>query len=160
MRTAEQWFTEYGESHQTAFNKIIHYVCVPAIFFSIVGLLASIPLGSLPEMFPTAIAPFVHLGTALIIFGLVFYARMSIPIFMGMLLISAVVLYGNYLIAVSFSTSLWLISVIIFVVAWIFQFIGHNHEGKKPSFLKDLQFLMIGPAWILGHLYKKIGIGY
>lgn len=160
MRTAEQWFTEYGESHQTAFNKMIHYVCVPAIFFSIVGLLASIPLGGLPGMFPPAIAPFAHLGTALIIFGLVFYARMSFPIFVGMLLISAVVLYGNYWIAVSFSTPLWLISVVIFVVAWIFQFIGHNHEGKKPSFLKDLQFLMIGPAWILGHLYKKIGIGY
>ncbi|MEL6561955.1 MAG: Mpo1-like protein [Bacteroidota bacterium] len=160
MRTAEQWFTEYGESHQTAFNKMIHYVCVPAIFFSIVGLLASIPLGGLPGMFPPAIAPFVHLGTALIIFGLVFYARMSFPIFVGMLLISAVVLYGNYWLAANFSTPLWLISVIIFVVAWVLQFIGHNHEGKKPSFLKDLQFLMIGPAWILGHLYKKMGIGY
>lgn len=160
MRTAEQWFTEYGESHQTVFNKIIHYVCVPAIFFSIVGLLASIPLGGLPGMFPPSIAPFVHLGTALIIFGLIFYARMSIPIFLGMLLISALVLFGNYWVATTFSTPLWIISIVIFVVAWVLQFIGHNHEGKKPSFLKDLQFLMIGPAWILGHLYKKIGISY
>lgn len=160
MRSAEQWFSEYGESHQTTFNKIIHYVCVPAIFFSIIGLLASIPFGAVSSLFPPEIAPFIHPGTLLIVFGLVFYIRMSFSIFLGMLIISALVLFGNYWLQINFSTPLWIISLAIFAVSWVLQFIGHNHEGKKPSFLKDLQFLMVGPAWILGHLYRKVGIGY
>ncbi len=160
MRTAQQWFDEYGESHQDPLNKLIHYICVPAIFFSIIGLLASIPTGSIFSFLPASIAPYGHFGTVLILVGLIFYLRMSIPIFIGMLLISFVVLWGNYLLAQADWWPLWLISLIIFAVSWVFQFIGHNHEGKKPSFLKDLQFLLIGPAWILGHVFRKIGIRY
>jgi len=53
-----------------------------------------------------------------------------------------------------------LVSLGIFVIAWIGQFIGHKIEGKKPSFLEDLQFLLIGPAWLLHFIYKKLGIVY
>jgi uncharacterized membrane protein YGL010W len=53
---------------------------------------------------------------------------------------------------------LWAVSLGIFVTAWVFQFWGHSVEGKKPSFLKDLQFLLIGPAWIMSFVYKKLGI--
>jgi uncharacterized membrane protein YGL010W len=49
---------------------------------------------------------------------------------------------------------------VIFVVGWIGQFIGHAIEGKRPSFMKDIQFLLIGPLWLLGHLYRKLGIAY
>jgi uncharacterized membrane protein YGL010W len=52
------------------------------------------------------------------------------------------------------------ISLGVFVLAWIVQFYGHKIEGKKPSFLKDVQFLMIGPAWLMHFIYKKIGISY
>ena len=55
---------------------------------------------------------------------------------------------------------LWASSLAIFVIAWVGQFIGHKIEGKKPSFFEDLQFLMIGPLWLLGHLYRKFGIRY
>lgn len=160
MRTAEEWFSEYGESHQDPLNKLIHYICVPAIFFSIIGLLASIPTGNIFAFLPESIAPYAHFGSILILVGLVFYLRMSISIFLGMIIISALVLWGNYQLAIANIWPLWLISLIIFAVSWVFQFIGHNHEGKKPSFFKDLQFLLVGPAWILGHVYRKIGIKY
>jgi len=55
---------------------------------------------------------------------------------------------------------LWQSSMVLFVLAWIGQFIGHKIEGKKPSFLEDLQFLMIGPAWLIGYIYKKLKIRY
>jgi uncharacterized membrane protein YGL010W len=55
---------------------------------------------------------------------------------------------------------LWLVSAIVFVVAWIGQFYGHKVEGKKPSFLKDIQFLLIGPAWLLHFIYRRLGIPY
>ena len=48
----------------------------------------------------------------------------------------------------------------IFVLAWIGQFIGHKIEGEKPSFFEDLQFLLIGPDWLLGAIYQKLGIRY
>jgi uncharacterized membrane protein YGL010W len=56
--------------------------------------------------------------------------------------------------------TLALYALIIFVVAWIGQFIGHKIEGKKPSFLQDVQYLLIGPAWLLHFIFKKVGIGY
>jgi uncharacterized membrane protein YGL010W len=56
--------------------------------------------------------------------------------------------------------SVLIMSVVVFVVAWILQFVGHNIEGKKPSFLKDVQFLLIGPAWILCFVYKKLNIKF
>ena len=55
---------------------------------------------------------------------------------------------------------LWAVSIGIFVLARMGQFYGHKLEGAKPSFFKDLQFLMIGPAWVISFLYKKFGINY
>lgn len=159
MRKVDQLLDEYGESHQTKFNKMIHYICVPAIVFSIVGLLACIPLGFLAKVLPNALAPYAHMGSVLIVLSLLFYIRLSISLAIGMFVYSVLVLWGNAQI-VAAGLPLWLVSVAIFVVAWIFQFIGHNHEGKKPSFLKDVQFLMVGPAWILGFVFRKWGIPY
>jgi uncharacterized membrane protein YGL010W len=56
--------------------------------------------------------------------------------------------------------ALWLVCLVIFVIAWIGQFIGHNIEGKKPSFLTDLKFLLIGPIWLLHFIFKKFSIRY
>ncbi len=161
MRKIDSLLSEYAVSHQTKFNKIIHYFCVPAIFFSIIGLLASIPTYGLFDVFQdTWLSPFVHFGTGLIVFGLVYYLRLSLSLFLGMLIFSSLVLYGVHVVDALQITPLWLSMLIIFVIAWIFQFIGHKHEGKKPSFLKDLQFLMIGPAWTLSHLYDYFGIKF
>lgn len=159
MKSIQTWFDEYAVSHQNPTNKLIHYLCVPAIFFSILGLLASIRLGGLEAAFVSSWQPYVHLGTALVLFGLIFYLRLSIPIFIGIALFSVLCLWGVNLLA-DLNFPLWASSLIIFAAAWAGQFYGHHIEGAKPSFLKDLQFLMIGPAWILGHLYHKLGIKY
>ena len=156
MRKVDQLFNEYGESHQTTFNKRIHYVCVPAIFFSLIGLLSCIPFEM--NSIQGAMVPYLHWGTIFIGLGLLYYLRLSFSLSIGMLLFSALVIWGNYHLSELNLLPYWAVSVIIFVVAWIFQFIGHNHEGKKPSFLKDLQFLLIGPGWILAKVYKSLGI--
>ena len=77
-----------------------------------------------------------------------------------MFVVGIIILWGNHLIEQNYQMPLWIFSVIIFVIAWIGQFIGHRIEGKKPSFIEDLQFLLIGPAWLLSFIYKKIGIKY
>ncbi|MBN2638822.1 MAG: DUF962 domain-containing protein [Bacteroidales bacterium] len=158
MRTAQQWFDEYGQSHQNKTNKIIHWICVPSIYFSIVGLFASIPHAFLEHWFPLNWLSYVNFAALALLLAMVFYLLLSRTIFLGMLLISVLSLWGNALIVQSGFMSLWLFSLIVFVVAWIGQFIGHKIEGAKPSFFKDLQFLLIGPAWLLHFIYKKLGI--
>lgn len=152
MRTITDWLTEYGESHTNQTNKLIHWVCVPAIFFSVTALLYSIKL-------PFAIGG-VPVNVAFITIALViaYYATLSLTLAIGMLLFSSACLFLCYTLEQAAFMPLWLVGVIIFVTAWVGQFYGHKIEGKKPSFLKDIQFLMIGPAWLMSFIYKKIGI--
>lgn len=154
MRSVNQWLNEYGESHQNPTNKSIHWICVPAIFFSIVALLYCIKLPwQLNE---------IQLNVAMIVLLLVtfYYLRISVSLGIGMLLFGIVTLLTCFLIERYVPLSLWLVAIIIFIAAWIGQFYGHSVEGKKPSFLKDIQFLLIGPMWLLSFIYKKLGIAF
>jgi uncharacterized membrane protein YGL010W len=158
MKKIDELFLEYGESHQHATNKAIHWICVPLIFFSIVGLIASIPAGPLQGLMEGS--PYANWATILMILVIVYYVSLSIPLAIGMMLFGVLCLFlANLIVRLDFAP-LWLVSVIIFIVAWIGQFYGHKVEGKKPSFLKDIQFLMIGPAWLMHFLYRKAGIPY
>jgi uncharacterized membrane protein YGL010W len=124
--------------------------------FSLFGLLLSIPI-------PFISNPYVNLATIVLLFALVFYARLSLPLFFGFAFIGSAMVIGNfYLLHVLNDNYLYLAiaSITIFVVAWIGQFVGHKIEGAKPSFFEDLQFLLIGPAWLLHFIYKKIGLPY
>jgi uncharacterized membrane protein YGL010W len=158
MKKIEALFLEYGESHQHSTNKAIHWICVPLIFFSIVGLIASIPAAPLQGLMDGS--PYANWATLLMVLVIVYYVSLSIPLSIGMMLFGALCLFLVNLIVRINIAPLWLICLIIFVVAWIGQFYGHKVEGKKPSFLKDIQFLMIGPAWLMHFLYKKAGIPY
>lgn len=155
-RTADDWFREYGESHQNRFNKIMHWICVPTIVLSLIGLLWSIPMPSaVREM-----SPLINLGTITIVVSMLFYLRLSGPIALGMFLFAAAMVGAIFAYQQAELVPLWIASVALFVVAWIGQFFGHAVEGKKPSFFKDLQFLLIGPAWLLHFLYRRWGIRY
>lgn len=159
MKSINQWFTEYGVSHQNPTNKLVHWICVPLIFFSILGLVASIPLGTFPTLFPTWFQPYAHLGTLFFLLALIFYLRLSPSIAVGLLLFGMLCLFCITAISQS-EMVLWQVCLFIFVAAWIGQFWGHKVEGAKPSFFQDLQFLLIGPAWLLGFVYKRLGINY
>lgn len=158
MRRIDQLLLEYGESHQNHTNKIIHWICVPLIFFSIVGLIWSIP-----GQFVEAIlgdSPYANWATLALIFVLAYYASLSLPLMIGMAIFSLICLYFAKVIDIQVPIPLWILSIIIFFLAWVGQFYGHKVEGKKPSFLKDIQFLLIGPAWLMHFIYRKLGIPY
>lgn len=159
MKSIHSWFEEYGESHQNRTNKLIHWICVPLIFFSIIGLLAAVPAVWLKAYFPTELQPYVHYGSVLVALGLFFYLRLSPKMAIGILLFSLVCLQCVVWIE-NTEVPLWSVSLLIFALAWVGQFIGHKIEGQKPSFFKDLQFLMIGPAWLMSFIYLKLHIKY
>lgn len=150
MRSLEQWLEAYGEDHQNPTNQVIHKICVPLIMMSLLGILWMIPA---PSLFSSV--PFLNWASLFCIACLVFYAVLS-PVFAAaMFFMAAGMLYVVSLIA---STNYPLaISVGIFVVAWIGQFYGHKVEGKKPSFFTDLQFLLIGPLWVIKDLIPRGG---
>jgi len=156
MKKASQWFAEYGVSHQNPTNKLVHFICVPAIFWSIIGLLAVVKLPFLEAFVP---ANYAHLGTLLITITLIFYMSISFSIFIGMTVITILCLQLCTIIEQSGISLLWL-SLTVFILAWVGQFWGHKIEGAKPSFFKDIQFLLVGPAWIMGFIYKKLGIPF
>ena len=153
MKKINSLLNQYGESHKNGTNKLIHWICVPAIFFSIVGLVSIIP-------FPWEINIYdgINLSWALfaLILVLLYYVSLSFPLSLGMFLFSIGCLFLCSQINGS-KYSLW-IYIGIFAVSWVFQFIGHNIEGKKPSFLQDIQFLLIGPAWLMHFILKKLNI--
>jgi len=160
MRKIDQLLHEYGLSHQNPTNKLIHWICVPLIFFSIVGLVWSIPHQFLNDLVPIQPHQVVNWATMILLLVLIYYFILSIPLFFGMLIVAFANIFVCYLLDVYVDIPLWLISIVVFVLAWIGQFYGHNVEGKKPSFLKDVQFLLIGPAWLMHFIFKKLGLRY
>jgi len=160
MKNMQTWFDEYGASHKNSTNKAIHWICVPAIFFSLIGLLSLIPHDFLQIDSIGTWQSYLHFGSIFILVGMIFFFRTSVSMAMGMLFVSVAILYFVNLINSNWSSNTWIVYLSIFVLAWIGQFIGHKIEGKKPSFFDDLKFLMIGPAWLLGFIYKKLGIPY
>ena len=141
MKTAQHWFDDYAVSHQNETNQAIHYFCVPAIFFSVIGLLSSIPVSFLEALF-NLYNPFIENWAAIATIGILFfYARLGLWAFINMLFFSLVCIIGNYWLS-RFGNIAW-ISLDIFAIAWIGQFYGHHIEGKKPSFIKDLQLSLI-----------------
>ena len=159
MKSIEQWIEEYGESHQNSTNKAIHWICVPLIMLSLLALISMIPFPIHNIILFSINGEEILLNWTIIflMFAVIFYLRLSISIAVGMLLIAIGMIATINWIEL-FDPTIWRLSLSIFVVAWIGQFIGHKIEGKKPSFFEDLQFLLIGPAWLLSFIYKKIGI--
>lgn len=159
MRKIDALLNEYGESHQNHTNKLIHWVCVPLIFFSVVGLIWSIPAGLVQNLLGDLLGNWANWATIVLAVVLVYYISLSFPLAIGMLLFTLLCTWIANWIALS-GMQVWLVSIIVFTLAWIGQFYGHKVEGKKPSFFKDLQFLLIGPAWLMHFIYKKMGIRY
>jgi uncharacterized membrane protein YGL010W len=155
MRTVTEWLGEYGESHQNPTNKLLHWLCVPPIVLSAMGLLWSVPV---PAAF-AAVSPWLNWATLTAAAAIVYYFALSRALAVGILLAFLALLGITWWIA-QLPWPLWITSLAIFVVAWIGQFIGHAIEGKRPSFFKDLQFLLIGPLWLLAAAYRRLGLAY
>jgi uncharacterized membrane protein YGL010W len=140
VRQIDHLLAVYNESHTHPTNELIHFVAVPMIVFSLIGVLH-----------------WLHPNLALIAIAgsIVYYARLSTLFMIVMALSSALMLY---VVGLMEPALLLPVSIGVFVVSWIFQFIGHKIEGKKPSFLEDLQYLLVGPLFVLSKLFLKLGI--
>jgi uncharacterized membrane protein YGL010W len=154
MRTLSNWLDEYGASHRNPLNERLHYICVPAIVLSVIGLLASLPV---PRLWVAL--PWLDWAMVITALALLYYVSLSRALAAGVLVCFAVMfLIIHELRALPWP--LWATSLSIFAIAWIGQFYGHAIEGKRPSFFKDVQFLLIGPLWLLAALYRRLGLRF
>jgi uncharacterized membrane protein YGL010W len=138
-RRVDILIAHYGESHQNMTNEVIHFVAIPLIMLSLCGL-----------MF--ALHPWI--AYAFIAASMVYYARLSWVFFGLMCAWSALIIALLH----AMGTQVMVLSIAIFVGAWIAQFIGHKIEGKKPSFFEDIQYLWVGPLFVLSKLLGKLGV--
>ena len=152
MKTAQDWFNEYAVSHQNPTNKIVHYICVPLILFSVIGLFMTIPTGIIEATLGLYNPLIENWAVVVSLVISIFYLRLGFWYFLQMLFFILLAIVGNYWLGNNLD--LLYASLSIFVVAWIGQFWGHKVEGAKPSFIKDLQFLLIGPLWVVQKLSK------
>jgi uncharacterized membrane protein YGL010W len=141
VRTVDTLFERYGEFHRNPVNKVIHWVCVPLIVWSLLGML-------------WALSPIV--ACIAIAAAMAFYVRLSLPLALGMLIMVVLMVW---LLTLLGAQTFWA-CLAIFVAAWIGQFVGHLVEGRKPAFLEDMRSLLVGPAWILAFVYRRLGISY
>jgi uncharacterized membrane protein YGL010W len=154
MRTASQWLAEYGSSHRNPTNEALHWVCVPVILWSALGFFWITP-------FPTAIraaVPQANWATLIASAALIYYALLSLRLALGILPLLALMLWSIATLNRHPPAPMWLVCTTLFVLAWIGQFIGHAIEKRRPSFFKDVQFLLIGPIWLLANVYRRLGI--
>ncbi|GAB3469646.1 Mpo1 family 2-hydroxy fatty acid dioxygenase [Polaromonas eurypsychrophila] len=139
VRRVDQLLAHYEESHRNPKNELIHFIAIPLIMLSLVGM-----------MF--ALHPYV--AYAFIAASMVYYMRLSLVFLVTM------VLWSLLIVALVFAMGPWVLelSVAIFIGAWVLQFVGHKLEGKKPSFFEDIQYLWVGPLFVLSKLFTKLGL--
>ena len=153
-REVDRWLGNYSEDHRNPTNILIHWICVPLILWTVIALLWTVPV---PPMLGRA---GLWAGVAMFA-ALSFYLRLSRPLCAGMFVLFVVlglVTEGLYR-TLGPTTLLWS-AIAAFVLAWIAQFVGHHIEGRRPAFLTDLAYLLIGPAWIVAKIMRRVGIAY
>jgi uncharacterized membrane protein YGL010W len=122
----------YASSHRNPRNELLHCICVPAIVFAVLGFIYGFSLTLALLALAGAVFYYARLGAMAAV-------EMAIMLVV-MLAVWSLFVHAHHII---------LASVIIFVLAWIGQFVGHYFEGAKPSFFDDLQYLMIGPLYVI-----------
>ncbi len=150
MKPIAQWLDEYSLSHLNPVNKTLHWICIPPIVLSVFGLLRALQLGN----------GSVNVNAAAVgmLLMLAYYLALSWRLALGAVLVLAAI-YGLADLSYHQLGRLHLPAMGgIFLLAWIGQFIGHQVEGAKPSFFKDLQFLLIGPLWLLAFVYRRLNL--
>lgn len=152
MRSMQDWLDSYSADHRNPTNQIAHWLCVPPIVWSVIALLWIIPVP----------ASFLRPGAwAVLVMVLAFYWywKHSHTLATALLVVFAALGWFTWwLFGELGSAALGYLALGVFVVAWIGQFIGHHFEGHRPSFLTDVSYLLIGPAWLMAKLLRKLGV--
>lgn len=151
MRTMQSWLDGYSSDHRHPTNQLLHWICVPLIVWCVVALLWTVPV-------PAAYARPGAWAVLLMVLAFTWYWKHSHRLGAALLIAFVVLaLLTELLFRRLGAVDLRWLALGVFVIAWIGQFVGHAIEGRRPSFLTDLAYLLIGPAWLMEKLLRKLG---
>lgn len=152
FRPALDLMAQYAAYHRDRRNIATHFVGIPLIVFAISVLLAraEFTVGDTP------------MNAAIVVWGLTALWYLT----RGNVALGAATAIANGLLTAlamtlaQGSTAHWLlIGIGSFVVGWVFQFVGHYYEGRKPAFVDDLVGLLVGPMFVVGEALFMLGWG-
>jgi uncharacterized membrane protein YGL010W len=147
---------QYASFHQKPANRVINYICIPLIVFSVLGFVWSIPFPHLA--FLGKYNGFINWASFIIAFGIYYYLKLS-PMLSYLMLFT---FFGFTYIIIQFEKDPVLpqVCVFLFVMANVAQFIGYRIEGRKPTFADEFKFMLVGPMWLWTVVLKKFGVKY
>lgn len=155
MTETHSWLDRYESNHQNLTWPWIYWASVPMVVLGTVGLLWAVPA---PAEF-YEISPLLNWGSAFLMVTAIYYFIISLPLAIGLL---------PFLLGVAFA-EMWLqqsgfvplrVSGGLFVAGLIGLWLGHRNESGMRAMVEDLQTIMIGPAWLLAVIYRRLGIPY
>ncbi len=143
MQSVEALFADYAAYHQTAGNKLFHRIGIPMIMLTLIGMLTHVALFDVATVRIDAAMLLIALASA-------YYFVIEWRLAIAMTAVSIVFYFLGSLIP------FW-INVALFVLGWIFQFIGHKvYEHKNPAFFRNFVHLLVGPLWILNDIMPVV----
>ena len=117
-------------------NKACHYVGIPLIVLTLFSLLGAVPLFAVGSYTVT-------LAEVLLVLATVYYLTLDRTLAVLMFVASAALLVLGRTLPLGVALGL-------FVLGWVFQFVGHYvYEKRSPAFYRNLAHLLVGPLWIL-----------
>lgn len=146
MKTLSEHLIQYAHYHRDQRNIYTHFAGIPLIVIALFSLLSFEVLGG------------VTATQLLVVLSSLFYLRLSLLMGLVMLLFSISCYFVAQQLVALESTTAWLgSSVVVFILGWVLQFIGHYFEGKKPAFVDDLVGLLIGPLFVMAEVLFLLG---
>jgi len=152
MRSMQDWLDSYSADHRDPTNRVAHWLCVPPIVWSVIALLWTIPV-------PASLLRPGAWAVLVIVLAFYWYWKRSHVLAAALLVAFAALALLTHLLFTGLGAArlCWL-AIAVFVLAWIGQFIGHHFEGRRPSFLTDVSYLLIGPAWLMAKFLRRLGV--
>ena len=153
-REVDRWLGNYAEDHRNPTNIVIHWICVPLILWTVIAVLWVIPV-------PVWLGRSGLWAGVAMFLAFAWYMRLSRILafaMLGVFVVFGLITEGLYR-TIGSSGLLWL-AIGVFAAAWVAQFVGHNIEGKRPSFLTDLAYLLVGPVWLAAKVLRRLGVSY
>ncbi|MGI9260078.1 MAG: DUF962 domain-containing protein [Gammaproteobacteria bacterium] len=155
MRPVDEWLRLYDRHHADGAKQLLHWLMIPFIVTSVVGLLWALPV---PTTFSDA-TPVLNWGTIFLMAAIVYYFILSISLAFGALPLIALVVWAVMWLE-RLQYPLWMSCTALLVTAWMGQRISHRGPGDRPSLIGDLQYVMLGPVWLVAALYRRLGIPF
>ena len=142
MTKLDRLFDDYASYHRTAGNKWFHRFGIPLIMLSLLGMLARVEIVAINSLR-------IDLAVVLIVASAIYYLMLDWKLGLGMLGVSIIF----YFIGAALPMS---VNVTLFILGWVFQFIGHSvYEKKQPAFMRNFVHLLVGPLWILKGMVRR-----